>query len=114
MEFGTGLPMIALDSPTALRDYAQVAEGVGDGYVSLAGHLLSTEPERYPDRPKALFVGPYHEPMVTFAYLAGATSTLQFMTSILILPLFPGGAGCQAGGRTELHQRRPLPAWGVD
>lgn len=110
MEFGTGLPMIALDSPTALRDYAQTAEGAGYSYVSLAGHLLSTEPERYPDRPKPLFVGPYHEPMVTFAYLAAATSTLQFMTSILILPLFPAGLVAKqaaelsfvSGGRFQL------------
>lgn len=81
--------MIALESPLALRDYAQTVEGAGFDYVTLAGHLLSTEPERYPERPKALFVGPYHEPMVSFAYLAGATTRLQFLTSILILPLFP-------------------------
>ena len=89
MKFGSALPMLAFKQPSELRDYAQALEGAGYDYTTLSGHFLSTEPARYPERPQPLYVGPYHEPMVTFGYLAGATTRLQFMTSILILPAFP-------------------------
>jgi probable F420-dependent oxidoreductase len=89
MHFGTGFPMVALPGLHQVRDFAQTVEGAGYNYVTTAGHFLSTEPDRYPERPKPLFVGPYHEPMVLFSYLSGVTTTLEFLTGILILPLFP-------------------------
>lgn len=89
MKFGTGFPMIALGSAAEVRDFAQTAEGAGFDYLTLSGHFLSTKEEKYPERPKPLFVGPYHEPFVTFAYVAAVTQRIEFLTSILILPLFP-------------------------
>lgn len=89
MQVGTGYPLVAFEALEDVRRFAQTVEAAGYDYVTLSGHLLSTEPARFPDRPQPLFVGPYHEPFTLFSYLAGVTSTLQFMTSILILPLFP-------------------------
>lgn len=89
MQFGTAFPMIALKDPAEVKDFAQTAEGAGMDYVTFSGHFLSTQPGRYPDRPQPLYAGPYHEPLVTFAYLTGLTTRLQFLTSVLILPLFP-------------------------
>lgn len=110
MRFGTSFPLVALDSATAARDFAQALDGAGFDFVTAAGHLLSAETGRFPDRPAATYVGPFHEPFVLFAYLAGQTQRLTFRTSILILPLFPTAVVAKqaaelsmlSGGRFEL------------
>jgi probable F420-dependent oxidoreductase len=88
MKFGTGFPLIALKDAAAVRDFAQTLDGTGFDYTTAAGHLLSTPADRYEGRPQATYMGPYHDPFVTFSYLAGITNRLHFVTSILILPLY--------------------------
>ncbi len=89
MKFGMGFPLGGAVEPAELKDLASTLEGSKVDFVTLSGHLLSTEPGRYPDRPTPAYGGTYLDPMVTFAYLAGLTTRLEFMTSTLILPLFP-------------------------
>lgn len=89
MQFGAGFPLVASEDTAAIRDFAQALDGAGFNFVTLAGHVVSTEPNRFPDRPAATYVGPFHDPFVLFAYLASITERLEFRTSILILPLFP-------------------------
>ncbi|MBV8087685.1 MAG: TIGR03619 family F420-dependent LLM class oxidoreductase [Chloroflexi bacterium] len=89
MEFGMGLPLGGPIDPSELKDVAQQLDGAGVNFVSLAGHLLSAEPGRFPDRPEGTYAGVYLDPLTTFSWLAAATSKLQFMTSVLIAPLYP-------------------------
>jgi probable F420-dependent oxidoreductase len=88
MKFGHGFPLVALDDLARVRDFAQTLDGAGFDYVTAAGHLLSSPVDRYQGRPAATYAGPYHDPFVLFAYLAAITRRLEFMTSILILPLY--------------------------
>jgi probable F420-dependent oxidoreductase len=71
----------------AVRDYAQVVEGLGYQHIHAYDHVLGANP----DRPGG-WTGPYthedpfFEPFVLFSYLAGLTQTIEFATGILILP----------------------------
>jgi len=89
MQFGAGLPITAMDDPDAIRDYVQALEGSGFDVLTTAGHLLGVPAGRHPDRPTPLYAGPFHDPFVVFAYLAGLTRRVHFRPSLLILPLYP-------------------------
>jgi probable F420-dependent oxidoreductase len=70
----------------AIRAYAQRVEELGFGHILAYDHVLGADPAVYPD-----WSGPYdlhttfHEPMVTFGYLAAVTR-LELVTGIIILP----------------------------
>ncbi len=73
--------------PAAVRDYAQAAEELGYAHLLAYEHVLGANPQRpggwsgpYTHR------DPFLEPFVLFAYLAGLTQRLEFVTGILILP----------------------------
>lgn len=110
MKFGAGYSLTALDDPIAIRDFAQALDGAGFDFVTTAGHLLSSPPGRYPERPNATYAGPFYDPFVLFGYLAGLTRQIRFRTSILILPLYPTAIVAKqaaqlstlSGGRFEL------------
>jgi probable F420-dependent oxidoreductase len=71
----------------AVRDYAQTAEGLGFTHVLAYDHILGANP----DRPGG-WQGPYtfqdsfHEPFVLFSHMAALTTTLEFVSGIIILP----------------------------
>src|SRR5689334_3364502 len=96
--------------PLALRDYAQALDESGFDVLTTAGHLLGVAAGRHPDRPVPLYAGPFHDPFVVFAYLAGLTRRIHFRPSLLILPLFPTAVVAKqaaelqqlSGGRFEL------------
>jgi len=74
--------------PTAIRDWAQAAEGLGMSHVIAYDHVLgAVHAGREPK-----LTGPYtehdafHEPFVLFAWLAAHTRSLEFATGVLILP----------------------------
>jgi probable F420-dependent oxidoreductase len=75
------------DDPTKVRDYAQAAEQLGYSHVLAYDHVLGASTKNRPD-----WRGPYtsdtlfHEPLVLFAYLAGITQKLEFVTGVIILP----------------------------
>jgi probable F420-dependent oxidoreductase len=73
--------------PGALKAYAQTAEALGYSHILAYDHVLGANP----DRPGG-WSGPYThresflEPFVLFSYMAGITTSLGFITGILILP----------------------------
>lgn len=88
MELGAVFPQNEIgDDPVAVKDYAQAAEQLGFTHLVIYDHVLGADR----DRPGG-FSGPYdkdtpfHEPFVTFGYLAAHTSTIQFVTCVIILP----------------------------
>ncbi|HET6313878.1 MAG TPA: LLM class F420-dependent oxidoreductase [Chloroflexia bacterium] len=75
------------DDPTKVRDYGQAAEQLGYSHILAYDHVLGASTKNRPD-----WRGPYtsdtmfHEPLVLFAYLAGITQKVEFVTGVIILP----------------------------
>lgn len=73
--------------PVAIRAHAQAAEAAGYDHYLAFDHVVGAQR----DRPGG-FTGPYDhetpftEPFVLFGYLAAATSFLELVTGIIILP----------------------------
>lgn len=75
MNFGVVYPQTELgQDPSAIRDYAQTAEGLGFSHILAYEHVLGANPQR-----PGGWSGPYThqhafmEPFVLFSYLAGVT-----------------------------------------
>ncbi|MBK8988950.1 MAG: LLM class F420-dependent oxidoreductase [Chloroflexi bacterium] len=88
MKIGVVFPQLEFGSdPSAIREYAQMAEALGYNHVLAYDHILGANP----DRPGG-WQGPYtyqnsfHEPFLLFSYMAALTNHLEFVTGILILP----------------------------
>ena len=88
MELGAVFPHNEIGSDAgAIRAYAQGVEALGATHLLIYDHVLGADPNR-----PGGFRGPYdkdiafHEPLTTFAYLAGVTDTLEFVCAVLILP----------------------------
>jgi probable F420-dependent oxidoreductase len=89
MKAGVIYPQIELGGdPGAVKAFAQAAEGLGYDHIVLYDHVLGAE---HAGREPKL-TGPYkesdpfHEPLITFAYLAGVTTTLELVSGVIILP----------------------------
>ena len=71
----------------AIREYVQAAESLGYSHLRTGEHVLGANAASRPN-----WQGPYshtdvwHEPFVLFGYLAAVTQTLEFVTSVVILP----------------------------
>jgi len=89
MKAGVVYPQVELGGDTgAVKAFAQAAEDLGYDHIVLYDHVLGavhagrepklTGPYRETD--------PFHEPLVTFAYLAGITKSLEMSTGVIILP----------------------------
>ena len=88
MQIGIVFPQTEIGSdPGGIKAFAQAAESLGYTFISTYDHVIGANLQNRPD-----WQGPYsitsdfHEPFVLFGYLAGATNTLGFATSIVILP----------------------------
>ncbi|TGD75735.1 LLM class F420-dependent oxidoreductase [Mangrovimicrobium sediminis] len=88
MKIGIIYPQNELQGePTAVRDIGLAVEAQGFDHLLAYDHVLGATHDREPK-----LWGPYtendpfHDPFVMFAYLAGITTTLEFVTGILILP----------------------------
>ncbi len=73
--------------PSAIRDFAQGIEGMGFSHLLAFDHVVGADPSR----PGGFAGGynmhtPFREPLVTFAYMAAITTTLEFTTGVIILP----------------------------
>ena len=75
MKFGAVFPQTESGTDViVIRDYVQAVEGMGYDYLLAYDHVLGANPDR-----EGGWHGPYthtesfHEPFVTFAYLAGIT-----------------------------------------
>jgi probable F420-dependent oxidoreductase len=69
-----------------LRDYVQSLEGTGFQFVAAPEHVVGTHPDRVPGQVVHTYDRPYFEPIALFGFIAGATTTLEMATAILILP----------------------------
>jgi probable F420-dependent oxidoreductase len=88
MKLGVVFPQTEIGSdPQVLRDFAQTAEELGFDYLLAYDHVLGATHDREPK-----LTGPYtensafHEPFVLFGFLAAATSRIELVTGVLILP----------------------------
>ena len=88
MQIGVVLPQTEIgDRPESLARYARHVEQLGFAHILAYDHVLGADPEVYPG-----WNGPYdinttfHEPFVSFGYLAAITSTVELVTGIIILP----------------------------
>lgn len=74
-------------NPADIRAWAEGAEAAGFDHALIYDHVLGADP----DRPGG-FSGPYdkdvafHEPFTTFAFIAAATRSIEFVTTVLVLP----------------------------
>ena len=89
MKAGVVYPQIELGGDTgAVKAFAQAAEDLGYDHIVIYDHVLGAV---HADREPKL-AGPYketdpfHEPLVTYAYLAGVTKNLGLATGVIILP----------------------------
>ena len=87
MKLGVVFPQTEIGSdPAAVRDYVQAAEGLGYSHLIAYDHVLGADTGYH-----QVWEGTYtsedlfHEPFVLFGYLASMTSTLQLVTSVIIL-----------------------------
>ena len=88
MQLGVVFPQNEIgEDPGAVRAFAEAAEGLGYEHLIFYDHVLGADTGRRPD-----WQGPYshrdtfHEPMVTFGYLAALTSRIELVTAVIILP----------------------------
>jgi probable F420-dependent oxidoreductase len=88
VELGVVFPQTEIgNDPAAIRDFAQAAESLGFSHLLIYDHVLGVDRDRHEG-----YRGPYdkdtafHEPFVTLGYLSAVTSTLEFGTTVLILP----------------------------
>ncbi len=88
MKIGVIFPQTEFgNDPIAIRDYAQIAEGLGFKHVLAYDHVLGANP----NRPGGwsgpyTFQTPFHEVFVLLSYLAGLTQQLELVTGVVILP----------------------------
>ena len=77
--------------PEAVRQVARATEELGFDHLLAYDHVLGAE---HADREPRL-TGPYtehdpfHEPLVTFGYIAGITRRIELVTGVLVLPQRP-------------------------
>jgi len=88
MRFGAVYPQTEYElRPESVREFAETAEELGYDHVLAYEHVLGVDPTSPAASP-----GPYRlehaflSPFVLFAYMAAATTKLEFATGILILP----------------------------
>lgn len=79
--------------PVAIRAWALRAEAAGFDHILAYDHVLGASAERLGPGPFGPFpAAPYtaehtfHEILTLFSHLAAATSTIRFVTSVLVLP----------------------------
>lgn len=89
MKAGVVYPQIELGGdPGAVKAFAQAAENLGYDHMVMYDHILGAEHAGREPKLTGPYTetDPFHEPLVTYAYLAGVTKTLGLTTGVVILP----------------------------
>jgi probable F420-dependent oxidoreductase len=88
MRIGVVFPQTEIGADAgAVRAYAEHVEGLGFSHLLAYDHVVGADPNIHVG-----WNGPYdlhstfHEPLVTFGYLAAVTTSLELVTGIVILP----------------------------
>ena len=89
MKLGVALPLIDVavgGDPSAIREFAQVAEAIGYQDLSAPDHVLGVNAASRPDwGDRNTSADLFHDPFVLFGFLAGCTRKVEFSTQVLIL-----------------------------
>jgi probable F420-dependent oxidoreductase len=78
------------DDPSAIRGYALGVERAGFDFLGAYDHVMGhrpADPQRWQEMGPYTDAHPFHEVFVLFSHLAAITSTLEFATEVLVLPL---------------------------
>ncbi|MCB1740640.1 MAG: LLM class F420-dependent oxidoreductase [Gammaproteobacteria bacterium] len=89
MRTGVVYPQIELNGdPKAVKAFAQAAESLGYDHLVIYDHVLGADHAGRNPRLQGPYTDkdPFHEPFVTFGYLAGITERLELVTGVIILP----------------------------
>src|SRR6202048_3196376 len=89
MKAGVVYPQIELGGDTgAVKAFAQAAEELGYDHIVIYDHVLGAEHAGREPKLTGPYkeTAPFHEPLVTYAYLAGVTKKLGLTTGVIILP----------------------------
>jgi probable F420-dependent oxidoreductase len=88
MKVGVAIPAEAIGSDIGkIREFVIAAEEMGLNHVVMADHVLGADPAYHEGWKRAYTNATFsHEPFTLFSYLAGATTRIEFVTGILILP----------------------------
>lgn len=88
MEYGIVFPHHEIGTdPAGIREFARGTEDLGFTHLLIYDHVLGADPNR-----PGGWSGPYdkdvafHEPFVTFAFLAAVTTRIELVTAVLVLP----------------------------
>ena len=88
MRIGVVFPQTEIGAdPGAVRAYAEHVEELGFTHLLAYDHVVGADPKIHLgwDGPYDLH-NTFHEPLVTFGYLAAVTTSLELVTGIVILP----------------------------
>lgn len=89
MKAGVIYPQTELGGdPGAVKAFAQAAEALGYDHIVIYDHVLGAEHAGREPKLTGPYkaTDPFHEPLITYAYLAGVTESLELTTGVLILP----------------------------
>lgn len=88
MRVGVVFPQTEIGAaPAGVKTFAQAAEDLGFSHILAYDHVIGANPASRPGwKPPYTHLDNFHEPFVLFAYLAGLTKTVEFVTGIIILP----------------------------
>ncbi len=88
MRLGVIFPQTEIGSdPGGIRDYVQAVESLGYDHMILFEHVLGADPAYYTDRTLQLNLDDqFHEPFVTFGFIAALTQRIELVTGVLVLP----------------------------
>lgn len=87
MELGVVFPSHDIGTdPGEIRAFAQGAEALGFTHMLAYDHVLGADPDRPGGWKKGLYTkdDAFHEPLTLFAYLAGVTERMGFISNVLI------------------------------
>ncbi len=89
MKAGAIYPQTELGGdPAALKAFAQAAEALGYDHIVIYDHVLGAEHAGREPKLRGPYkeTDPFHEPLITYAYLAGVTQKIELVTGVLVLP----------------------------
>lgn len=89
MKVGAIYPQTELGGDVgAVKAFAQAAEELGYDHLVIYDHVLGADHEGRDPKLRGPYknTDPFHEPLITYAYLAGVTERIELVTGVLVLP----------------------------
>ena len=112
MQIGAVFPQNEMgEDPGAVRAFAQAAEDLGYDYLILYDHVLGADTRSRPGWAGPYsYADPFHEPLVTFGYLAAVTDRIGLVTAVIILPQRQTALVAKQAAEVDLLRRRTVAA----